>query len=97
MVKFSLYSLFLVHFFWEGVGAVFGALSEDPRGSFPGASGKSHHLSYWPEWCHMLISGPVTVAMECDYDHWLGPESQVQGLVSRAYRLCREVREQKEN
>lgn len=96
MVKFSLYSLFLVHFL-EGVGAVFRALSEDPRASFPGASGKTHHLSYWPEWCHVLISGPVTMAMGGDYDHWLGPESQVWELVSQLYRLCKEVWEQKEN
>ena len=88
MVKFSLDSLFLVHF-PEGVNAAFRA------SDLEGVLFQEHQ----PELTTcltglngiLLISGPVTVAMECDYDHWLGPESQVQRLVPRVYKLCREV------
>ena len=83
MVKFSLFlSSFFI--FCNRVVIDFGALSEDPEASFPGTPSKTRHLSHWPEWCHMPISGPVTVARGHDYYRWLGHESQVPCLVPKA-------------
>jgi len=62
----------------------FGALLEGPEACFPEAPSKTHHLSHWPAWCRMPISGPVVVAREHDYDHWLGHESQVPRQVHKA-------------